>query len=364
MRAGEGRGPAPPRPAPSSASPPAPLTPRVRAQAAALGFDRVGIAAADPPAGSARIAEWVERGFHAGMAWMARSPEGRGDPRRILPGARSVVVLARSYAAADPPAPAPGVGRVARYARGRDYHRALRRPLGDLARFIESLGPWCARPAVDAAPLAEKPIAQGAGLGWTGKHTSLVSRSLGTWFFLAEVVTDAPLDPDPPEPDRCGTCSRCLAACPTGAIPAPYLLDARRCIAYWTIEHRGAIPEALRPGIGDHLFGCDDCLAVCPWNRFARDSREARRDLARVDARALVVSSEARIRERFSGTPLLRARPEGLRRNAAVVLGNTAGGEALPPLARARRGDPDPVVREASSWAIARIEGRRRRAEA
>jgi epoxyqueuosine reductase len=253
------------------------------------------------------------------------------------------------------------VGRVARYARGRDYHKVFTRRLRDLeVRLVRAFPGVRTRPYVDTGPVLEKLWAERAGLGWRGKHTNLVSRARGSWFLLGEILLDVDLEPDPAEADHCGTCTRCITACPTGAITAPYHLDARRCISYLTIEHRGFLPRELREAVGDRVFGCDDCLEVCPWNRFARDAREVDfrpRPQATAPLLAdLVALDEAGFRERFAGTALLRAKREGLARNACVALGNSGDPAAVPVLVRAL-GDVSPVVRGHAAWALGRFPG-------
>ncbi len=317
------------------------------------------------------------------MAYLARNAPKRRDPQLVLPGVATVVTLAASYHRSAIPC-APGsdaagsdrlcaadargsqpdaAGEVARYARFADYHDVLGEPLNHLAGFLNQLGGAGTRSLwyTDTGPVLERDLAQRAGLGFVGKHTSLIGRRLGNWFFLAEILTTLPLEPDPPEHNRCGACTRCLAACPTGAITAPFELDARRCISYLTIELKGSIPIELRPAIGNRIFGCDDCLAICPWNRFSREGAllrgRAREDLTAPRLVELLALDEAAFKLRFAGTPLLRAKRRGLLRNVCVALGNTADRAALPALARAAR-DPESLIAEHAGWAIARIEGR------
>src|SRR5579871_2045309 len=262
----------------------------IRAQALAQGFDAVGFAPAQLGAAArADLQEFIARGYHGDMGWLAASAERRGDPQILWPEARTVVVLGVNYApAADPlgQPTAPAHGVVSVYARGRDYHETLKRRLRALAQWIERRWPGALKLFVDTAPVMEKPLAQRAGLGWQGKHTNLVSRNFGSWLFLGEIYLSLELSPDPPQHDHCGSCRRCLDACPTNAFPAPYRLDARRCISYLTIEHKGMIPLELRPLIGNRIYGCDDCLAVCPWNKFARAARGADRTPPRGPGRA------------------------------------------------------------------------------
>ncbi len=327
------------------------------------GFDEAGIAVLDPLRATpeaGRFTRWLARGRHGAMAYLARDPERRLDPGRVLPGARSILCVALNYwRPREEAAPAPGTGRVARYARGRDYHKVFAARLKDLERRLGEAFPGVrTRRYVDTGPVLEKLWAERAGLGWRGKHTNLVSRTRGSWLLLGEVLLDLELHPDEPGGDHCGTCTRCIDACPTGAITGPYRLDARLCISYLTIELRGSIPVELRPLIGDRVFGCDDCLEVCPWNRFAAEAREAgfrpRPGSAAPLLVELVGMSEAAFLARFAGTPVMRAKREGLARNACVALGNTGGPGAREALAAARE-DPSPVVREHAAWALERL---------
>ncbi len=304
-----------------------------------LGFDLVGITTAEPLAGAAHLARWVAEGAHGGMAYMAETAPLRGDPRALLPGARSVVCVAMSYhTAPDPPAPPPPSGRavVARYARRKDYHKVLKTRLTRLGRLVATLVPgtrW--RSGVDTAPVLEKELAQRAGLGWIGKNTCLINRTLGSELLLGELLTTAALPADEPESDHCGTCTACLVACPTRAFPGPRQLDARRCISYLTIEHRGPMPAALLPSLGEHLFGCDICQAVCPWNRHAPPScappLATRGHLEALTRAALASLDDAGWAAVSAGTPLRRLDFQRLRRNLdAIAVGErsrTAGGD-------------------------------------
>jgi len=331
---------------------------RVRALAREAGFELAGIATLAPAATAAAYRRWLDRGDHAGMAWMARNVEVRSDARRLLPGARSALVVAAPYRGRETPADETGSiwPRVARYAHGGDYHDALRARLEPVAEAIRALFPGAAtRVCVDTAPLLERELAARAGIGAVGKNTNLLHPRLGSWFVLAEILTSVELAPDAPVADLCGECSRCLDACPTAALPAPYRLDATRCLSYWTIEHRGPIPEELRPHLRDWVFGCDVCQQVCPWNRdeAAGDGGEARPRPAPLDLAGLLSIDEEECRDRFRGTALLRARREGLRRNAALALAGTRDPAGLRALERAA-GDPSPVVAEAAAWSRAR----------
>jgi epoxyqueuosine reductase len=344
------------------------LTREVKARALALGFARVGIAEAVAlePEG-ARLRAWIERGRHGSMHWMAETAEVRLDPRHpgMLPGARSVIALAAPYARpeGEPLGPAPGV--IARYARGRDYHHVLGKRARRLAAWLRARG-YRARASVDAMPVMERAWAQRAGIGFVGKNACLIVPGLGSHVLLAAVITDAELSPDAPMAERCGTCTRCLQACPTRAFEGPRELDARRCISYLTIEHKGPIPEPLRERIGDRWFGCDLCQDVCPFNRtapphpvatapFAADRRWAEHDAA-----SLLAMDEAAFDAFSRGSPVRRAGRAGAARNAAIVLGNAGGRRHLPVLRASAERDPDEAVRDAARWAIARIEARAR----
>ena len=343
------------------------LAGQIREEARRLGFDAVGFARAEEHPHAARLREWLARGRHGGMAWMARAPERRADPRVVLPGALTVVSVAASYYRGDQPAETGGAGgplrgRVARYAWGRDYHRRLRRRLLALGAALRAHAPgarWLAY--VDTGPVLDRGWAERAGLGWIGKNTNLIVERGGSWYFLGEILTDAEIAPGAPARNRCGRCERCIPACPTGAIVAPYQLDARRCISYLTIEHRGPIPVELRPLIGTRIFGCDDCQEVCPWNRFAVPSQHPdaaeRADQQAPDLLPLLGLDEAAFRARFQGTALLRARRSGFARNVAVALGNLGDPRAVPALVSALAGDPSPLVRSHAAWALGRIGG-------
>lgn len=341
------------------------LTRALKAQAIALGFHKVAIAAAAPlDRDRAALAAWLQGDRHATMAWMAKDPGKRSDPEAMLPGCRSVVALALNYWPADADAaPRRGRARVARYAQGRDYHKVVGRKLKELAAWLTTESGATSRTFVDTGPVLERAWAERAGLGWIGKNANLLTRDLGSWILLGEVLTCAVLDPDAgPHQDFCGTCTACLDACPTKAIEAPGVVDSNACISYWTIEHRGGIPEARRDGLGDWIFGCDVCQDVCPWNTsFAKpatdDPFSLRSDLSGLDAAEILGLDEAAFRARYSGTSLMRARWDGMRRNACIVLGNRGDPEAIPVL-RTASADSDPVLREHALWAIARIENR------
>jgi len=359
----------------------------IEQRACELGFDACRFTSALPPESAPRFQRWLESNQHGEMGYLSRNAFKRIDPQLVLPGARSIITLAAAYSA-DGGAEArlqssggdarggqtqPGTERwkpnteatgvVARYARYSDYHEVLAGPLKQLSSFIDELGGEGARSLwyVDTGPLLERDLAQRAGLGFVGKHTNLINRSLGNWFFLAEIITTLELPPDTPEKNRCGSCARCITACPTRAITAPFQLDARRCISYLTIELKGSIPVELRPDIGNRIYGCDDCLEVCPWNRFAREGRlmkpAKRAGLDSTDLIELLALDEAGFKSRFSGTPLLRTKRRGLLRNVAVALGNVGDEAALPALSKAAHGS-EPLIAEHASWAVAQIEAR------
>ncbi len=309
----------------------------------------------------AGLAAFLDAGAQGEMAWMAARAEQRGDPRVLWPEAVSVIALGLSYAPMEDPLATlsrPGCGNLSVYARNRDYHDVLKGRAKHLAQFVASRFAAEVKVFVDTAPVMEKPLAAAAGLGWQGKHTNLVSRRHGSWLFLAEIYTTLNLPPDAPHADRCGTCTRCLSACPTEAFPAPYQLDARRCISYLTIEHAGPIPLQFRAAMGNRIYGCDDCLAVCPWNRFAVAGREAklaaRADLVAPALAELAALDDAGFRARFAGSPVKRIGRNRFARNVAIAIGNSGQAELVPAAARLRA-DPDPVVAEAGAWALERL---------
>ena len=351
----------------------------VRRQALALGFDACGITTAEPPRSAPAFRKALGEGRHAGMEWLARNADRRTDPGLVLPGARSIVLVAVSYAGPEekrtPSLPRTSTdrgteaggsprGAVARYARHPDYHDLLAPGLKALAAQIDALGEPGSRSLgyVDTGPVLERDLGQRAGLGFVGKHTGLISRDLGNWFLIGEVLTTVAMASDIPGRNHCGSCSRCLSACPTGALPAPFTLDARRCISYLTIELKGSIPEELRPLIGDRIFGCDDCLAVCPWNRFARTgallAAHRRPDLASPVLVEWLGLNDAAFRDRFQGTPMLRTKRRGLLRNVCVALGNV-GDESVLPALRVAAADAEPLIAEHAQWAIRQIQSRR-----
>ncbi len=348
----------------------------IQEHARELGFDDCRFAAADPPATATQFQRWLADRRHGEMAYLERNAYKRVDPQQVLAGARSIISLAVAYDAPDGAGEAsvptgashpvrhmfPG-GVIARYARFSDYHEIIGERLKTLAEFVNEVGGEGTRSLwyVDTGPLLERDLAQRSGLGFAGKHTNVISRKFGNWIFLVEIITTLEIAPDAPEQNRCGTCVRCLAACPTAAITAPFQLDARRCISYLTIELKGPIPVEFRPAIGNRIYGCDDCLAVCPWNRFAREGKmmrsHARPDLAAPDLLELLALDEARFKERFRGTPMLRTKRRGLLRNVCVALGNVGDCSALPALNRAAR-DPEPLIAEHARWAMEQIQAR------
>jgi len=325
----------------------------VKKQALELGFDLCGIAAIQPSPHGEYFLKWLEEGQAGEMEWMGKWKEQRLDPGRLLDSARTMIVLGINYYQPLPERR----GRIATYALGGDYHDLLWDRMRKFDRWLAERG-GIQKTFADTAPVMEKPMAQKAGLGWQGKSTLLVHKKWGTWLFLSEIVSTLELEPDREEPDHCGTCTRCMKACPTGAIVAPYQLDARRCIAYLTIEHQGAIPVEYREAIGDRVYGCDECLVVCPWNRWARETREshfAARELP--DLRIMLDWTDAQFRDRFRGTPIFRLKSSRWRRNICVVLGNIGTGGDIPALESAAAGD-DPVVAEHARWALDKIRGR------
>jgi epoxyqueuosine reductase len=343
---------------------PAALALAIKAWGLELGFQQIGIADTDLSSAEEHLLAWLAEGYHGEMDYMARHGLRRSRPAELVPGARTVISARMDYlpetrerlgeVLSDPAA-----AFVSRYALGRDYHKTLRHRLQRLAvRIARAVGPFGHRVFTDSAPVLEKPLAQKAGLGWIGKHTNLIDSRAGSWFFLGEIYTDLELPPDSPAKGRCGRCTACLDICPTRAIVAPYRLDARRCISYLTIEHRGSIPEPLRPLIGNRIYGCDDCQWVCPWNRFARVTREAdflpREGLDRATLLELFAWDEGAFLARTQGSAIRRIGYLAWLRNLAVALGNAPAAEAVAAALNARADHPSPLVREHVYWAIAR----------
>ncbi|MCX7962387.1 MAG: tRNA epoxyqueuosine(34) reductase QueG [Burkholderiales bacterium] len=339
------------------------LAARIRRWGAELGFQAVGIADADLSEAGARLAEWLGLGWHGEMDYMARHAALRARPAALLPGTLRVISCRMDYAptlADEWSALTDGTrAYVARYARGRDYHKVIRARLKALcARIAAEIGPFRHRVLCDSAPAMEVPLAAKAGLGWQGKHTLLLSREAGSWFFLGEIYTDLPLPADEPTPAHCGSCTRCIDVCPTQAIRGPYRLDARRCISYLTIEHRSAIPRSLRPLIGNRIYGCDDCQLVCPWNRYARVTAEPdflpRNGLDRAMLVELFAWSEEEFERRLRGSAIRRIGYERWLRNLAVALGNAPTSPEVVAALRAREDFPSALVREHVRWALER----------
>ncbi|MBL8805561.1 MAG: tRNA epoxyqueuosine(34) reductase QueG [Rhodospirillales bacterium] len=334
----------------------------LRAHALALGFDAVGFApAAASEAAKAGLAAFLAAGMQGDMGWMATHADRRADPRTLWPEARSVIVLAANYGPDHDPREAlgrPAAGNISVYARNRDYHDTIKKRLKALGRWMcATFGGDC-KVFVDTAPVMEKPLAQAAGLGWQGKHTNLVSRDFGSWLFLGAVFTTLDLSPDAAGEDHCGACRACLDACPTAAFPAPYRLDARRCISYLTIEHKGHIGREFRAAMGNRIYGCDDCLAACPWNKFASATREAdfapRADLTAPALAELAGLDDAAFRVRFAGSPVKRIGRDRFVRNVLVAVGNSGSAE-LAGVARGLAGDASPLVRAMAAWALSRL---------
>lgn len=335
---------------------------RLKARALEEGFSACGITTPDAiPEAASRLAAYLAEGRHGTMTWMAERTAWRGSPPALWPEARAVVMLAEAYTPADDPLAsldAPDRATISVYARGADYHDLVKKRLKRLGRWLVAEAGCEIKVFVDTAPVMEKPLAAAAGLGWQGRHTNLVGRDLGSWFFLGAIFTTLPLPPDSPAADRCGSCRACLDICPTAAFPAPYQLDARRCISYLTIEHAGPVDPALRPLLGNRIYGCDDCLAVCPWNKFAATAREARyaakpgleaprlADLATLD--------DAGFRAMFAGTAIKRIGRDRFVRNVAYAIGNS-GDPSLAPVAHRLAADPAPVVADAGAWAVTQL---------
>lgn len=378
---------------------PVSLTEDIKAHAAYLGFDLSGVTTADPPRHGDYYAEWIEQGLAGEMAYLGRQVEKRQDPRKILPNARSLVVVAMNYrcpdpepspesAPEDPPVPrhrsgtsedppgrthrpspeSPPRGKIARYARGDDYHDVMKEKLQALLGFVQDRAgrPVEGKVYVDTGPVLEREFAVRAGLGWFGKHTNLIHKRVGSWLLIGEILLDIELDQDGPAADHCGTCTLCLEACPTDAIVEPYVVDSRRCISYHTIELKDAIPLEYRAAMGDRVFGCDDCQDVCPWNRRAPETGHpafvARPWNEKPDLMEMLGLTPEAFRTRFKGSPVKRTKRRGLLRNAAVALGNTKDPGAVPALADSL-GDDEPLVRGHAAWALGNVGGTRARAE-
>ena len=334
----------------------------IKAEAAELGFAACGFARADAAdAAGVDLKRWIEAGHHGTMGWMESRAHHRVSPLALWPEARSAIALGMSYApASDPLALAghPELGRISVYAQGGDYHKTVKKALKALARFIVEQAPSELKVFVDTAPVMEKPLAQAAGIGWQGKHTNVVSREHGSWMFLGVILTSLELAPDAPADhgQHCGSCARCLDACPTRAFIGPHRIDARRCISYLTIEHDGPIPHEFRTAMGNRIYGCDDCLAVCPWNRFADAAAANRAFLPRAEFAAprladLLALDDPSFREMFAGSPIKRIGVKRMIRNCLIAAGNS-GDSALAASVERHLGDPDPVIAEAAQWAL------------
>ena len=340
------------------------LAAALKAEAHRLGFAACGIARADAtPLAGKRLRAWIAAGMHGDMAWMEARADERASPAALWAQARSVIALGLSYAPADDPlrlAGEGGVGRISVYAQGGDYHDVMKRKLKDLARWLVARESAELKVFVDTAPVMEKPLAAAAGIGWQGKHSNLVSREDGSWLFLGTIMTTLDLPADAPGEDRCGSCDACQRACPTDAFPAPYRLDARRCISYLTIEHAGPIPIEFRAAIGNRIYGCDDCLAVCPWNKFARSAAAnaafaPRAELSAPALADLLALEDADFRRVFAGSPIKRIGRDRMVRNCLIAAGNS-GDNALLPAVSGLLDDPAPIVRGAAVWALGRLD--------
>jgi epoxyqueuosine reductase len=346
---------------------PAALKAALACEARALGFDALAVTRPDAVAGAKDgLARFLAEGHHGDMDWLSTTAERRGDPRMLWPDVRAIVMLGLNYGPdSDPLAilQAPERGAISVYAQGDDYHDVIKKRLKALARWLVAEAGGDVKVFVDTAAVMEKPLAASAGLGWQGKHTNLVSREFGSWLFLGALFTTLKLPPDAPEADHCGVCRACLDVCPTAAFPAPYRLDARRCISYLTIEHKGPIPRDLRALMGNRIYGCDDCLAVCPWNKFAQEGREAKlaaRETLRAPALAdLARLDDAAFRTLFAKSPVKRTGRDRFVRNVLIAIGNS-GDPALAPVAQERLDDPAALVRGAAVWALSRLVSRDR----
>jgi epoxyqueuosine reductase len=349
---------------PAKAFRPETLRQMIAREARRAGFDAVAVTKPDAiPLAPARLKEFVARGYQGSMGWIAETLERRGDPRTLWPEARSIVVLAMNYGPDRDPRELLGKrdrGAISVYAQNRDYHDVVKGRLKEIAGRIAARTGGDVKVFVDTAPVMEKPLAEAAGIGWQGKHTNLVSREFGSWLFLGSIFTTVEIEADAPEGDHCGSCRACLDACPTGAFPAPYQIDARRCISYLTIENKGPIPREFREAIGNRIYGCDDCLAACPWNKFARQASEAkltaREDLREPKLAELLRLDDAGFRALFSGSPVKRIGRDRFIRNVLIAAGNS-GDASLAPSCRALLADTSPLVRGTAVWALSRLAG-------
>ncbi|MEJ2227168.1 MAG: tRNA epoxyqueuosine(34) reductase QueG [Alphaproteobacteria bacterium] len=346
------------------------LKTQLTARAQTEGFDAIGVTTPDHMGQAGEhLAAFLADGAHGGMSWMEARVAQRANPSALWPDVRSVIMLGMNYGPdSDPLAVLADRGRggMSVYARGRDYHDVIKGRLKALAGWLHSASGAEVKVFVDTAPVMEKPLAQASGIGWQGKHTNLVSREFGSWLFLGAIFTTAMLPPDTPEQSHCGTCRRCLDACPTGAFPAPYRLDARACISYLTIEHKGHIPHKFRESIATRIYGCDDCLAVCPWNRFAKAARQAKfaaGAMFNAPLSTLIRLDDSTFREKLSGSPIKRIGRNRFIRNVLIAVGNSGEVELLPDIA-AHLGDPSPLVRAMAVWALRQLERDKRAVEA
>lgn len=334
------------------------------ALASEVGFDLCRVTTAEAAPHAEDFRRWLADGKHATMDWLVRGAEKRGDLELVLPGVQSIIVLATNYFQGDTTARRPG--KIARYAWGKDYHYIIEPRLGKLVEFLERHG-GRQKSYTDTGPVLERDFAARAGIGWHGKSTMILNRELGTWFFLSVILTTLDIDPDAPAQNHCGSCTRCIVACPTGAITAPHELDARRCVSYLTIENKGAIPLEFRRAMGDRIYGCDDCLTACPWNRFAKTSREitfqATEATTAVELRDYLSWDDDTFRTCFKGSPIKRIKRRGFLRNVCVALGNVGTLEDIPQLELATT-DPEPLIAEHASWAIGEIRSREERRNA
>jgi epoxyqueuosine reductase len=344
--------------------PPQAIKDAIRAKARELKFDAVGIAGPDIDDAGDRLGEFLAAGWHGDMGWLEAKRERRVDPRTLWPEVRGIIVLGLNYGPAiDPlePLSRRERGTISVYAQGRDYHDVLKSRLKQLASWLQSTHGGDVKVFVDTAPIMEKPLAERAGLGWQGKHTNLVSRELGSWLFLGEIFTTLELPPDAREQDHCGSCQACLDICPTRAFPAPYRLDARRCISYLTIEHKGPIPREFRKAMGNRIYGCDDCLAVCPWNKFAARTSEyaflPRAELTAPRLADLAQLDDASFRALFAGSPIKRTGRDRFVRNVLIALGNSGDASAVPVIERLLH-DASSLVRGAAVWALSQLADR------
>jgi epoxyqueuosine reductase len=326
------------------------------------GFAKMGVCKPDAaPETAQRLSAFIDAGYHGQMSWMAERMNWRGSPQDLWPECRSVIMVAEMYTPSHDPRAILSrseLGAISTYAQNKDYHDVVKKRLKKVGRWLVEQGDIHIKVFVDTAPVMEKPLAQAAGLGWQGKHTNLLARDLGNWFFLGAIFTTAELEPDVEQTNNCGSCTACLDACPTDAFPAPFQLDARRCISYLTIEHKGPIEPELREKMGNHIYGCDDCLAACPWNKFAVAATEmkyaAREELKAPELAALVSFNDASFRAHFSGSPIKRIGRDRFTRNVLYAIGNS-GKPKLKLHAQALLNDRDPVVRDAAEWAVRRL---------